>query len=110
MTNNETTEAQEPRPEQSTSCVGDLPYPAMPQLSLSCLLDEPSVESEIGRFYLDILRVAEVVPHLGLPVRGHSHRHALPITKVSPGAMGLIPALMGPILGVSEPGQGGGKI
>ncbi len=39
-----------------------------PRAELICSLDKPNLESRIGGFHLDTLWVAEVVPHLGLPV------------------------------------------
>ncbi len=46
------------------------------QRLLNCSLGA-NPESRVERFHLDTLRVAEVVPHLGLPVLGHNRRHAL---------------------------------
>jgi hypothetical protein len=56
---------------------------------------------------LNALGVAEVVPHLGLPIREPICRHALRQSMVSPGPGGPIPALLGSILEVSGPGPGG---
>ncbi len=45
---------------------------------LNCSLDGVSLESKKkGHFHLDTLRVAEVVSHLGLPVRGPIRRHTV---------------------------------
>ena len=49
----------------------------MPVDRLSCVLGGYKLESNMERFHLDTWRVAEVVPHLGLPVRRPSRRHAL---------------------------------
>jgi hypothetical protein len=54
-----------------------------------------NLESRIQRLHLDTLRLARVVPHLGLPVRGPMRRHALRKSKASPGPWG--PGLLGPI-------------
>ncbi len=50
----------------------------------------------LDRFHLDTLRVAEVVPHLGLPLQGPPRRRALRKSKLSPDPEGPIPAPLGP--------------
>ncbi len=59
-------------------------------------LKKSGTSDRIERLHLeDTLRVAEVVPHLGLPVRS-----TIPTkTHASPGPGGPIPALIGPTLG-----------
>ena len=52
------------------------------------------------------LRVAEVVPHLGLPIWGPIRRQALLQAMVSPGPGGPTPALPAKILWVCGPGPG----
>ncbi len=52
--------------------------------------------------------MAEVVPHLSLPVRGPLGRHAPQESKAPPG--GPAPALPGRIWGVPEPGPGDQKL
>ncbi len=49
---------------------------ARPAATFNWTLEESSLESGIELFHLDSLRVAEVVPHIGL-VRGQTRRHAL---------------------------------
>ena len=66
---------------------------------LSCSLDGVSLESRIERFHLHTPRVAEVVPHLGLPVRGQIGRPLLrKYASPGPGG-GPTLALPGRILG-----------
>ncbi len=60
---------------------------------------------EFDHFYIDTLRMAEVVPHFGLPVRVIAKSSTRP-TKIRgpPGSGGPIPALLGLIFGRSGPG------
>ncbi len=74
------------------------PYGRTAVRKLSCSLDGVGVESGGERFHLDTLRVAESVPHLGLPIRGPSRRHALRKSKLSPAPNGPIPALLESIM------------
>jgi hypothetical protein len=66
--------------------------------------------SRACRFHLDTLRVAEVVPHLGMPVRGQIRQPVLRKSKPPPGPGGPIPAVLGPIFGVPVRGSGGLQI
>ena len=49
------------------------------------LLEGVKSQFRIQRFHLDTLRVAEVVPHLGLPVRGPFRRRTLILAFPEPG-------------------------
>ncbi len=77
-------------------------YASRISTTLSCLQDGLSVESSITRFHLNTLRVAEVVPHLGLPViRQHTRRES----KFAPGPGVPTPDLPGKLFW----GLGGGS-
>ncbi len=68
------------------------PYVDPEQPSLAVHWREKS-EFRIDPFHLGTRRVAEVAPHLGLPVRGPSRRHALETSKLLPVLGGKIPAI-----------------
>ncbi len=72
----------------------------------SCSLDEVSLKSRTEHFHLATLRMAEVVPHLGLPVQGRIRRHALRESKLSPGPGRPIPILLSRIWGSPGPAWG----
>ncbi len=71
---------------------------------LSCALGS-NLAYRVVHFHLDMLMVAEVAPHLGLPVRGPTRRDALQKSEICPGPGGPIPTVLGPVWGVFVPGS-----